>query len=330
MATLTYSDSFVRGTTNTPEGGLAIFDGAFRIDSFNPRAGILLDVTYRMTIEVAVTGGLINDGTTPFGSAEARYAVDLDPRGNDADGIDAFLPVPVPNGLPAVSLLPGFSNTPVFFEASADTGQRDAGDPADFLGEGALAFGYQAGSGVLAIGGLSLGPQGNSFFSTNTAIFAVTYTFREAREGTQRSEALTGTFVPDVLLGRGGDDDIQALGSNDRVFGDWGRDRINGGAGNDTLNGGQGDDRLAGSTGTDLLRGGAGADSFVFWPGSGPDRIGDWSRWDTLDLQAFDAARGDVRLVSSGRDLRVVVDGDLVVVLANTSSSDVGWGNLLL
>ena len=64
---------------------------------------------------------------------------------------------------------------------------------------------------------------------------------------------------------------------NDRVIGTTGPDTLDGGAGNDTINGLGGNDRITGGSGNDTLSGGTGRDSFVFAPGSGADRILDFS-----------------------------------------------------
>ena len=70
---------------------------------------------------------------------------------------------------------------------------------------------------------------------------------------------ITGTNNDDTLSGTGGNDTLDGLGGNDTINGLGGNDRIIGGPGNDTLSGG------------------TGRDNFVFGPGSGSDRILDFS-----------------------------------------------------
>ena len=176
--------------------------------------------------------------------------------------------------------------------------------------------------------------------------------------GTEGPDTLLGADGSDRLMGLGGNDTLEGLGGNDALLGGAGNDRLDGGTGRDVLAGGAGDDnasggpdgdillgspgndaleggagadlivggsgndRIDGGPGNDTLRGGQGADVFVFRPGSGIDRIADFTpRLDRMDLSshpgfggwaevqpALTAAQGGTLLDLGGGD-RVLLTG---------------------
>ena len=79
-------------------------------------------------------------------------------------------------------------------------------------------------------------------------------------EGTNGSEAMSGTEANDNLRGLKGNDLLQGAAGNDGLEGGGGSDVLEGGAGNDMLKGGTGLDLLQGGDGDDVLKGQKGAD----------------------------------------------------------------------
>jgi serralysin len=79
---------------------------------------------------------------------------------------------------------------------------------------------------------------------------------------------LVGGIGNDVLYGGVGNDTLNGNANNDRLFGD---------SGNDLLHGGEGADRLVGGSGNDALYGSTGHDTFYFRPGSGADKVYDFT-----------------------------------------------------
>lgn len=101
-------------------------------------------------------------------------------------------------------------------------------------------------------------------------------------EGRGGRDTVVGGDGPDlVFLGPGGDifhDNAQGgVHGRDTVWAGHGDDTIRGGAGDDLFGGEWGNDVLRGGAGADRLYGGEGADVFVFRPGDGTDRIGDFT-----------------------------------------------------
>ena len=108
---------------------------------------------------------------------------------------------------------------------------------------------------------------------------------------------LFGQSGDDILVGDGGNDLIGGGQGNDYLLGGEGRDSVwgnegqdilNGGIGKDVVFGGLGDDHLDGGADDDFLLGGQGNDQFVYRPGSGRDKIIDFSKGDdNIDLTSF-------------------------------------------
>jgi Ca2+-binding RTX toxin-like protein len=102
---------------------------------------------------------------------------------------------------------------------------------------------------------------------------------------------------------------------NNVLTGNSGGNRLDGGAGNDTLIGG---------AGNDILIGGSGKDLFKFAPGSGDDKIADFSKTDhdVIDISAFKAAGLAPTVHDVGAD--AVIDfsnGDSITLVGVHASS---------
>ncbi|MFC3125070.1 glycerophosphodiester phosphodiesterase family protein [Pseudoroseomonas globiformis] len=143
-------------------------------------------------------------------------------------------------------------------------------------------------------------------------------------EGGAGDDRLYGGEGLDILLGGDGDD---------RMDGGAGDDRLQGGAGNDFLHGGDGDDWIEGGAGHDRLEGGAGEDRFVFGPGSGQDRIADFTVGeDRIDLGAYGLDGFDALVLKpAGRHTRIeLAEGDAVLLagveMSTLSASDFIFG----
>ena len=168
--------------------------------------------------------------------------------------------------------------------------------------------------------------------------------------GGNGDDALYGGDGDDLLRGGDGDDVISGGAGADNIRGDKGYDIVSyadairsvrvfldgseandGGAAGDTLMHIEGiigsafADVLAGDENDNSLTGGEGADQFVFLTaGFGKDRITDFQDGaDRLDFSAAGLAFEDFRVVSAGRNAKLIVDGDadaqvfLVGVLAD-------------
>jgi glycerophosphoryl diester phosphodiesterase len=160
--------------------------------------------------------------------------------------------------------------------------------------------------------------------------------------GGDGKDRLLGGDGADRLFGDAGDDRLFGEAGRDALYGGDGADRLDGGAGNDRLlggdgtdflYGGDGNDRLEGGAGNDRLEGGEGRDRFVFGPGSGADRIADFTAGeDRIDLSAYDLGGfGELELVQAGRHTRINLgDGDSILLAelppASLSASDFIFG----
>ncbi|MGV8988997.1 MAG: calcium-binding protein [Cypionkella sp.] len=144
---------------------------------------------------------------------------------------------------------------------------------------------------------------------------------------------LTGTVTGDTYVGSRFNDTLAGGGGNDRLSGSLGDDQLFGGTGNDALFGGIGRDTLVGGAGADQLTGGGGADVFVFAPGSGLDRVLDFTDGsDKLDLQAFgfaNLAAAKAHFVDAGADC-IFTSGVASVTLVHFSAFLIGAPDLIL
>lgn len=163
------------------------------------------------------------------------------------------------------------------------------------------------------------------------------------------NDTLGGDDGNDHLFGGVGDDSLRGGNGGDSIFGEAGADRIEGDDGDDFVFGGGGNDRLEGGSGADTLTGGADADTFVLGPpGSGTDRIMDFTAEDRLDARdavsgfgAGSSATAYVRLTVASGNTQVLLNTDgvgtdflLVAVLDSVVGLSVGQlyddGRLLL
>jgi Ca2+-binding RTX toxin-like protein len=171
--------------------------------------------------------------------------------------------------------------------------------------------------------------------------------------GNALSQTLVGNAGRNVLNGLGGNDSLSGLGGYDQLLGGIGNDRMQGGAGADLFVGGRGLDRIhtGGADGvrdtvryTSLLDSGVTASTrdqirgFVH----GQDKI-DLRPIDPVPLQAgnqsfkvvtaFTSAPGEVRLVYSGANTLIQVDGDrdtAVDMVVTVVGVHVSAGDLIL
>ena len=167
--------------------------------------------------------------------------------------------------------------------------------------------------------------------------------------GSSVANTITGNNGANTLRGLAGNDSLRGLGGADVLDGGIGNDRLDGGIGNDVLVGRQGRDTLLGRSGADVLIGGLNADDIytggadglrdlvrytslldsgvtattrddVFQFVHGQDKVD----LRTIDanpsvagnqafkvVSAFTSAKGEVRIVYSGADTVVQIDGDL-------------------
>ncbi|MDB5660829.1 MAG: Alkaline phosphatase [Cypionkella sp.] len=116
--------------------------------------------------------------------------------------------------------------------------------------------------------------------SANEAFYS--YDGNDVLGGRNGSDRLYGGSGQDTLYGGNGKDYVDGGKGNDLLLGDAGNDALHGSEGNDWLKAGSGTDSLYGGAGNDTLTGGAGADQFVFFLGSGTDKVTDFV--DNLDL----------------------------------------------
>jgi Ca2+-binding RTX toxin-like protein len=135
--------------------------------------------------------------------------------------------------------------------------------------------------------------------------------------GTGEGEQLAGGSGRDLLEGLAGDDTLFGMGGDDQVEGDAGDDQLYGGngsgtgSGNDVLIGGDGNDVLVGEDGDDTLIGGAGNDSYYYKAGQGVDVVDNQGGGSdgVFFLDGLDRSR--LSYHQDGKDLVILVDGDL-------------------
>jgi len=149
--------------------------------------------------------------------------------------------------------------------------------------------------------------------------------------GARGDDALVGGEGNDRLSGQAGDDLLMGGEGDDRLSGGEGDDRLSGGAGSDRLEGGARNDRLTGGEGNDVLFGGADADRFIFAPGSGQDRIGDFTVGeDSIDLSAYGLSGFEAleMVVLNGRTLLQLGGGDSIL-LAGVEAGTLSGGDFI-
>ena len=124
-------------------------------------------------------------------------------------------------------------------------------------------------------------------------------TGNDTERGGAGNDYVVGGKDNDMLHGDDGDDLVYGNIGADTCYGGAGNDIVRGGKDNDYVDGGIGDDFVTGDLGDDTLLGGAGADYFYYLPGTGNDRILDFSFTD-----------GDRIILPSGTTFTVVRAGE--------------------
>jgi VCBS repeat-containing protein len=154
-----------------------------------------------------------------------------------------------------------------------------------------------------------------------TSIAGVEYVF-----GGSGNDALTGDAYHNILAGGDG---------LDTLTGGDGFDSLDGGDGADSLDGGAGDDWLIrGGIGFDTLTGGTGVDRFEGDLSElNGDRITDYEAGDRIVLEGSLAGYDNVRLVATGADTGLQIDGnndgsfETVITLNGTISGTISIGS---
>ncbi len=120
------------------------------------------------------------------------------------------------------------------------------------------------------------------------------------------NDTVQGGTGNDRIGGDAGVDSLRGEDGDDLIYGGEGNDTVQGGAGRDTLRAGTGNDLITGGSGDDTLWGEAGADTFIFAPGDGGDRIGDFTPGEDLirlDIAGLDYA--GLEITASGTDVLI-------------------------
>jgi hypothetical protein len=157
--------------------------------------------------------------------------------------------------------------------------------------------------------------------------------------GTNGADKMPGTSAEDVLQGGNGTDVLTGLGGSDFLYGGNGNDTIDGGdgidylygdSGNDVITGGAGHDVIFGGRNNDTLTGGTGNDHFVFMPKFGQDKVMDFNKVGSADLDTLHfigiapSGMTEAQFVSSyvtdtGKDLLITI-GDNTITLVGVAS----------
>lgn len=122
---------------------------------------------------------------------------------------------------------------------------------------------------------------------------------------TTAADSMSGTLTNDTIYGFGGGDTLNGGDGNDVLYG---------GADNDTLRGQAGDDIMVGGVGDDDLYGEEGDDEYHWAVGDGNDSIQETiGGFDSIVLDEA-ISPDDVRLIRSGRDLKIYIDSEVLTV----------------
>ncbi|MCI0756737.1 glycerophosphodiester phosphodiesterase family protein [Teichococcus vastitatis] len=154
---------------------------------------------------------------------------------------------------------------------------------------------------------------------------------RDRLDGGTGDDRLFGGDGDDALYGGPGHDRLEGGDGDDRLQGGSGDDRLDGGAGHDRLTGNDGRDVLSGGAGHDRLEGGAGQDRFIFGPGSGADRIADFTAGeDRIDLTAYGLDGFDaLSLKQAGSHLRIDLGEGDSILLEGVSATGLSAGDFI-
>ena len=214
---------------------------------------------------------------------------------------------------------------------SVNTGGNDRiignGGKDTIYGDGTYAYGRGSNDFIRRSGALF----GDALaFSTTSAIGG-----NDTIHGSEGADYIVGDA--NEMKGQGGNDKLHGAGGDDVIYGDgrepWkdtcGNDRLFGGEGNDTLYGDTGNDGNWVSVyhgivgGDDILTGGRGDDAFVFFNGSGVDKVTDFSQRagnrDKIVLSGFNLSGTDIH---NFEDLRPLMQDTAagVVIRLNAGS----------
>ena len=147
-------------------------------------------------------------------------------------------------------------------------------------------------------------------------------------------ENVLGGSGNDVLTGDAGPNSLAGGAGLDTLTGGDGFDNLHGGDGADVLDGGAGDDQLKGGIGFDTLTGGTGIDRFEGALSElNGDRITDYETGERIFLEGSLSGAGNVRLVATGADTELQIDGDndgsfeTVMTLSGTISGTIILNN---
>lgn len=144
------------------------------------------------------------------------------------------------------------------------------------------------------------------------------------------ADSMDGGNNNDRMYGGIGNDTMDAGHGNDKLYGDNGNDDMSGGIGKDLMVGGSGNDTLDGGAGNDTMTGGDGADVFVFGANPGHDQITDFEDGiDLIDLSHYGAG-ASITTTQNGANVDLVVNGDLVVTVANMDAADITTDDFIL
>ena len=198
--------------------------------------------------------------------------------------------------------------------------------------------------------------QGNALYGMGGDDFVIGGDKDDLLHGHDGDDFLVGSGGGDVIVGGSGDDRIVGDDSitgntgdkdgRDTIYGGWGDDAIVGGGGDDIIVGGLGDDVIYGGTGNDRMWGGGEGDrpdltfgetdfdTFVFRPGHGNDRIGDFNpNEDRIDLSHFNSVTGlaDLSIEQKGGHAVISVashSGDSIT-LTGVNADDLDAGDFI-
>jgi serralysin len=143
--------------------------------------------------------------------------------------------------------------------------------------------------------------------------------------GEAGNDTLIGEQGADALDGGPDNDLLYGGGESDTLNGGQGNDRLFGGGGNDLVSGDEGADRIVGEAGDDDLYGGTEDDTFYFRPGSGADRVHDFTPGGTEDAIEIGYSRVDTfaELLAATYDTD---EGCVIEINPTTSVTLIGVG----
>jgi len=237
----------------------------------------------------------------------------------------------------------------------ADTLHGDAGEDVLFSNTGVDEIHGGAGNDWISVGegaDLGFGGAGDDYLIGRSGYDTLAGgEGQDTLYGSQGEDYLYGGPGNDYLSGGTGEDWLFGEEDEDALFGNQGSDFLSGGpgkdslygaTGNDTLLGGDGDDLIYGSQGLDVIEGGAGNDTifggsledqFIFRPGHGEDRIGDFEAAHDLLLLDPELVDGETDPHAILERYGTVEDGQVLLDFGNGDSIEItlylGMGDLV-